>query len=85
MSTNTPASEVRDGLLRITIFRNESAEPDAPPRYSGKASRSYQNQDGDWRETTSYSGTEHLRMARLHLKAYDAEMELRAADKAAAN
>ena len=82
MTNNAPVTEVRDGLLRIAIFKNDPKEEGGRPSFPGKASRSYQDSEDQWKETNSYTGTEHLRMARLHLQAYDAEMALRAAAKA---
>lgn len=80
-STNKPIQEVRDGSLRIAIFRNESKREGDRPCYSGKLTRSYRDTQGNWHDTDSLSGTEFLRAARLMEKAYDAELEQRAADK----
>lgn len=80
-SSNKPVQEVRDGGLRIAIFRNEAKQEGDRPRYSGKLTRSYRDTQGEWHDTDYLSGTEFLRAARLMEKAYDAELEQRAADK----
>jgi hypothetical protein len=79
-SNNKPVHEVRDGSLRIAIFRNDPKEQDQRPRYSGKLTRSYRDAQGEWHDTEYLSGTEYLRAARLMLQAYDAELAQRAAD-----
>ena len=81
MSNNKPVQEVRDGGLRIAIFRNEPKQEGDRPRYSGKLTRSYRDAQGEWHDTEYLSGTEFLRAARLMEKAYDAELSQRAADR----
>lgn len=80
-SSNKPVQEVRDGGLRIAIFRNEPKQEGDRPRYSGKLTRTYRDAQGEWHDTEYLSGTEFLRAARLMEKAYDAELTRRAADK----
>lgn len=80
-SNNKPIHELRDGGLRIAIFRNEPKQEGDRPRYSGKLTRSYRDAQGEWHDTEYLSGTEYLRAARLLEKAYDAELEQRSADK----
>lgn len=80
-SSNKPVQEVRDGGLRIAIFRNEPKQEGDRPRYSGKLTRSYRDAQGEWHDTEYLSGTEFLRAARLMEKAYDAELSQKAADK----
>lgn len=83
-SNNQPVSEVRDGNLKIAIFRNDPKQEGDRPRYSGKLTRSYRDASGDWHDTEYLSGSEFLRAARLMEKAYDEEVSQRAADKNAA-
>lgn len=83
-SHNQPVSEVRDGNLKIAIFRNDPKQEGDRPRYSGKLTRSYRDASGDWHDTDYLSGSEFLRAARLMEKAYDEEVSQRAADKSAA-
>ena len=80
-SNNKPVQEVRDGSLKIAIFRNQPKQEGEKPRYSGKLTRSYRDAQGDWHDTDYLSGTEFLRAARLLEKAYDAELAQRATDK----
>jgi len=77
-SSNKPVQEVRDGSLRIAIFRNEPKQQGDRPRFSGKLTRSYRDAQGEWRETEYLSGTEFLRAARLMEKAYEAELSQKA-------
>lgn len=80
-SNNQPVAEVRDGNLKIAIFRNEPKQEGERPRYSGKLTRSYRDASGDWHDTEYLSGSEFLRAARLMEKAYDEELTQRATDK----
>ncbi len=80
-SSNKPVQELRDGSLRIAIFRNEPKQEGDRPRFSGKLTRSYRDAQGEWRETDYLSGTEFLRAARLMEKAYDVELSQKATDK----
>ncbi len=77
-NSNKPVSELRDGSLKIAIFRNESKEDTNKVRYSGKLTRSYKDASGNWHDTDYLSGTEFLRAARLLEKAYDEGIALRA-------
>ena len=79
--SNKPVQEVRDGGLRIAIFRNDPKQEGDQPRYSGRLTRSYRDAQGEWHDTEYLSRTEFLRAARLMEKAYDAELLQRAADK----
>lgn len=78
---NRPVREVRDGSIKIALFRNEGKDQGERVWYSGKLTRSYRDADGQWHETDYLSGTELLRAARLLERAYDASVELRSADR----
>lgn len=78
-SSNKPVSELRDGSLKIAIFRNEPKEEGERVRFSGKLTRSYRDASGGWHDTEYLSGTEYLRAARLLEKAYDEESSQRTA------
>ncbi len=80
-SNNKPVSEVRDGSLKIAIFRNVPKEEGERARFSGKLTRSYRDAQGDWHDTEYLSGSEYLRAARLLEKAYDTELTHRVAEK----
>lgn len=82
---NKPVSEVRDGSLKIAIFRNAPKEEGERARFSGKLTRSYRDAQGEWHDTDYLSGSEYLRAARLLEKAYDAELTERAAERVEKN
>lgn len=78
MSNNKkPVSEVRDGTMKIAIFKNEPKEDGDRPWFSGKLTRSYKDANGDWHDTDYLTGSDYLRAARLMEKAYDAELTQR--------
>ena len=77
--TKKPAKTLRDGNLKVAIWKNESKNGhfysvDAPIR-------SYMMDENQWKETSSLSGSEPLRAAYLLQKAYDAILELQENDK----
>ena len=80
-SHNKPVSEVRDGSLKIAIFRNAAKEEGERARFSGKLTRSYRDANGEWHDTDYLSGSEYLRAARLMEKAYDAELTHKTTEK----
>lgn len=82
--TNEPQKPIRkfnDGKIKVAIWRNQSEKGTF---YSTDLTRSYQDKDGNWHDTTGgFSGTDTLKAHRLLGLAYDAECELRAEDRAA--
>lgn len=83
-TTNKPVAELRDGGLKIAIFENPKKDGDGV-RYSGKLTRSYVDQQGEWHETNYFSGSELLRAANLLIEAYNTERKLKADAKTAAD
>ena len=81
---NRPVAELRDGLLKIAIFQNERQDGNGF-RYSGKLVRSYQDAEGNWRETQSLSSGDYLRGANLLVQAYNRVLQLKAEAKQAAD
>jgi len=73
--TNQPVAKINDGAITATIWANETA--DGHTRYSVNFARSYKTDDGEWKESHSYSGAELLRVGRLAELAYDKIIELR--------
>lgn len=71
--SNKPADTIRDGAIKATIWKNTSDNGDF---YSVDLSRGYKQGD-DWKETTSLTGTDVLRGARLLERAYDRISQLR--------
>lgn len=76
-NNNKPVSEVRDGTMKIAIFKNEPKEEGERPWFSGKLTRSYKDANGDWHDTDYLTGADYLKAARLMEKAYDAELAQR--------
>lgn len=85
-STSTahpPVSELRDGFLKIAIFRNEPKKEGDSIRFSGKLTRAYQDAAGTWHDTEYLSGADYLRAANLMTQAYNTERGLRDAERQA--
>ncbi|MEL7485447.1 MAG: hypothetical protein AAFN41_13975 [Planctomycetota bacterium] len=77
---NTPIQKLTDGKITAAIWRNLGEKGNF---YSVTFTRSYRDNDGNWHDTDSFSGTELLILGRLSGRAYDAIAELRAADRSA--
>lgn len=75
---NGPRETIRDGMLKSAIWRNEGENG---PYYSATLSRTYKDQNGDLRDTHSFSGTELLRVSELARKSYERTQELRREDR----
>ena len=66
-STKKPTETLRDGAIKVTIWKNPSSKGDF---YSIDISRTYK--DGDnYKDTHSLSGVDILKAQRLAGKAYD--------------
>lgn len=76
-----PIAELRDGLLKIAMFRNEPKKEGDSVRFSGKLTRAYKDAAGTWQNTEYLSGADYLRAANLMHEAYNTDRELRAADR----
>ena len=78
-SSNEPVARVKDGMLQIAIWKNESEK--GRGFYSTSAvQRSYKDDAGNYHETTSLSGTQLLQAARLYAQAYDRIRDLEEAN-----
>lgn len=78
-TTNEPVARVQDGLLQLAIWKNEGE--DGRAFYSASAvERSCKDQAGEYRQTSSLSGSQLLQAARLYALAYDQVRELQDAD-----
>ena len=72
---NRPIETLRDGALKISIFRNRGEQGDS---YAVLPSRIYTDKEtGEVRETTSLAGSEPLRMAHLLTKSHERIAEFR--------
>lgn len=80
-STNQPADTIRDGALKVTIWKNFG---DKGTFYSLEPSRTYK-QGEVFKDSHSLSGTEPIQMARLLHLAYTRIGELIQQDKHNAN
>ena len=79
---NGPVDTLRDRSIKASIWRNET-EKDGRKRvfFTTSYSRTYEDDDGNLRDSHSFSGAQNLQVARLAQKAYDRELELIAAEK----
>ena len=69
-----PAQTIRDRNLKATIWKNSGEKGDF---YTVQFTRSYRDDQGNYHDSDSYSGSELLRVSRLAQKAYDYIAELR--------
>lgn len=77
---NKPVETLRDGALKVSIFRNRSENGEF---YALDPGRIYTDEKtGDVREVSSLSGSEPLRMAHLLTKGYERVAEYRQEAKA---
>ena len=80
MANNRPTATLRDGRLKATIWKQSSENGDF---YQVTFTRSYQDDAGEWHDSSNFSGSELLRIAHLAQRAYDETRELRAEDREA--
>ncbi len=81
MTTTTnskPLETLRDGSVKATIWRNDS---DKGGFYSVRLTRTWKDEQGQYHDSDSFSGSELLRIARLANIAYDAIQAYRANDR----
>ncbi|QDS99246.1 hypothetical protein [Adhaeretor mobilis] len=78
-NSNEPVARIKDGLLQIAIWKNES-EKGRPFYTTSAVQRSYKDDAGNYHETTSLSGTQLIQAARLYGLVYDRVRELEEAD-----
>ena len=70
-----PFAKLKDGLLSATIWRNIGE--DGKERFSITLSRSYKDQNDQWRETNSFSPLELLKLQQLSVRAYEQTLDWR--------
>ena len=79
--SNQPLKKLRDGLTSATIWENTvQTEDGEKTRLSISLLRSYKEGE-DWKETSSFSPTELLKVSRLAERAYDEVLSIRQAQK----
>ncbi|NRA59076.1 MAG: hypothetical protein HRU13_13265 [Phycisphaerales bacterium] len=77
--TNTkPIDTIRDGALKASIWANQPKAEDKAPFYSVRITRTYTDEQGNYHDSDSFSGSELLRVARLADRSYGRTSELRA-------
>lgn len=67
--TNKPFKEFRDGLLKVTVWKNDRYDG-GRSFYSYDLRRSYKDEADNWHETTSLTGDDALKGAHLLQLAY---------------
>ena len=72
--SNGPADVLRDGNIKATIWKNERENG---PSFSTVFARTWQDEEGGYRDSHSFSGTELLRVSELARGAYTRTIELR--------
>lgn len=74
-----PVETLRDGALKLAIFRNEGENG---PYYSMATGRVFTDgKTGQIRETSTFQGSEALRMGQLLVKGYERVLALRGQDR----
>lgn len=76
---NKPADTLRDGAIRATIWRNQS---DNGVFFTTEFTRTYQDDQGTYHDSHSFSGVELLKLAHLAGRTYDRIGQLMVAEKA---
>ena len=79
-STNKPADTIRFGGMKGTIWKNAGTDG-KPDRYTASYVRSYRTESGEWKETTSFSEIDNLKLSHLATKVTDRIAELKANDR----
>ena len=64
---SSPAHKIRDGVLQVTIWRNQGERGNY---YTVNPTRSYKQGDETWKETDSLNADDMLPMAELFREAY---------------
>jgi hypothetical protein len=73
-ASNLPEDVLRDGNIKATIWKNERENG---PAFSTVFARTWQDDEGAYRDSHSFSGTELLRVSELARGAYTRTIELR--------
>lgn len=70
---NKPIEVIRDGNLSASIWKREGEKG---TYYATTFSKSYRDKRGDYQNSYSFFGTDHLKLAELSKQAYEKEREL---------
>lgn len=74
MSKDKPVDVLRDGALKSTIWRNPSEKGDF---YTTTLSRTYKSDDGQYKDSHSFSSNEMLRVAELSRRSHNRVLALK--------
>lgn len=74
MATNKPIETLRDGALKASVWKNEGEKG---PYFTVTLAKTYKDEQGQYRDTQSFSGTEILRISELGRVAYHLTNDLR--------
>lgn len=77
-TNDRPIDTIRDGSLKATIWKNFGENGNF---YSATITRTWRDDQDNYHDSDSFSGTELLRVARLANLVYDKLAELRSADR----
>lgn len=69
-----PVETLRDGNLKASVWENKR---DENVMHSVQFRRSYRDQEGQYRDTDSFSGSDLLRLSKLAERSYEAIRERR--------
>ena len=73
--SNKPVKTFRDGAIKVTVWGNEN---DKGTFYSFEAVQGYKDNNGEWKESKSFTGADALRASNLLTKAYNHTLDLKA-------
>jgi len=79
-TNNQPADTIRYGLLKGVIWSNPGKDG-KPNRYTVSYVRSYKNADGHWKDTTSLSEIDNLKLGHLVPKVTERILSLKIEDQ----
>ena len=71
---NRPARTLQDGALKASLWKNHSKNG---AFYSVTFSRTYRDDNGNYHDSSSFSGTDLLKLSRLAARAYEDTQALR--------
>ncbi|MEM9840249.1 MAG: hypothetical protein AAF830_13980 [Pseudomonadota bacterium] len=74
MATKKPIETLRDGNLKASVWENQGEKG---PYFTVTLAKTYKDEQGSYRDTQSFTGTEILRVAELGRVAYHLTNDLR--------
>lgn len=82
--TNKPYAEFRDGLLKVTVWKNDRKDG-GRSFFSFDLRRSYKDEAGNWHETAGLTGDDALKAGNLLQLAYSHTLTTGKASSAASH